>query len=140
MALHSKLTVIKMDNAAGTPTTISTYCDKFEKDEELDIANVTTFGVTGKQFLAGFTDGSISIGGPLTRASHVFFAGVVDALKAGTIDSSSVEYHPEGTDSGDVKETFEGIVKNYKESSEAEAALTWSATLQITGVVTHTTN
>jgi hypothetical protein len=140
MALHSKLTRIKLETPGAVMTDISTYCDKFEKDEELDLSNVTTFGVNGKQWLAGFTDGTVKIGGPLTRASAQFFSALVEAFRDGTIDTAGLEYHPEGTSAGDVKETAEVIIKNYKESSSAEAALTWSADMQISGVVTHTTN
>jgi hypothetical protein len=139
MAIHSKETVVKLDTSVGVLTDISSYCDKVELPEELDIQEVTVFGSTSRQFLAGYTDADGSIGGPWTRASDAFFAAIMTAFAAGTLASVSLEYAPEGITASDRKILGEVILKNYKVSSDINSPITWSADIKVTGGLTRTT-
>ena len=140
MAIHSKLSVVKLDTSGGVLTDISTYCNKFEVPRELDLLDVTTFGATSKQYLTGFADATISAGGPWTRALDNHMSPVFAAFKAGTISSVSFEYGPEGADVGDVKYTGECVMVKYGgASAEVESAQEWEAEFQVTGDVTVTT-
>lgn len=140
MAIHGKLTVVKLDTAGGVLTDISTYCNEVKMPRELDIHNVTTFGVTSKQKLVGFADGKVSLKGPWTRAQDQMFTAIYDAFRAGTLASVSFEYHPEGADSGDVKHSCELIMTSYEPGSEAESPVEWSADFEVTGTLTSGTN
>jgi hypothetical protein len=140
MAVHSKLTVVKLDTAAGALTDISTYVRECSMPRELDLLDVTTFGATSKQYLTGFADGTVTLSGPWTRAQDQMFTALFDAFRAGTLASASFEYHPEGTDSGDVKHTCEVVMTNYEPGSTVEEEVEFSAEFQITGAITSGTN
>ena len=139
MAIHSKLTVFKLDTAAGALTDISSYCNKVEVPTELDLKEVTVFGSTSRQWLPGFADGDIKIGGPWTRASDAFFTATVAAFQAGTLASVSFEYGPEGADSSDRKMLGEAIATNDQVSSDVDSPVEWSMDLKVTGGITFTT-
>jgi hypothetical protein len=137
MAIHSKLSVVKLDTSGGVLTDLSTQCNAFDIPREFDLLNVTTFGATSKQFLAGFADGTVSMGGPWTRALDNHMSPIFAAFKAGTLASVSFEYGPEGSDTGDVKYTGELVMTNYSgPKAEVESAQEWTAEFQVTGDVT----
>lgn len=137
MAIHSKLSVVKLDTSGGVLTDISTYCNAFEQPRELDLLDVTTFGATSKAYLSGFADGTVTMGGPWTRALDNHMSPIFAAFKAGTITSVSFEYGPEGSDSGDVKYSGEVIMTNYSGAkADVGSAQEWEAEFQVTGDVT----
>lgn len=137
--IHSKLSIVKLDTSGGVLTDISDACDKCDGDETLELGEVTTFGATSKQWLAGFADGKFSIGGPWSRALHQHFAALKTAFRDGTISSASFEYGPEGATAGDIKQTCEVILVSYKKTSASKDPVRWEAEFQITGPVTETT-
>jgi hypothetical protein len=136
MAIHSKLTVVKLDTSGGVLTDISTFCNACSVPRELDLLDVTTFGATSKAYLSGFADGTVTMGGPWTRALDNHMSPIFAAFKAGTLASVSFEYGPEGADSGDVKYSGELIMTNYEPGSDVENAVEWSAEFQVTGDIT----
>jgi hypothetical protein len=136
MAIHSKLTVVKLDTSGGVLTDISTYCREVQMPRELDLLNVTTFGATSKAFLSGFADGTVTMSGPWTRAQDQMFTAIFDAFRAGTLASVSFEYGPEGADTGDVKHSCELIMTSYEPGSDVEQEVEWSAEFQVTGAIT----
>lgn len=137
--IHSKLSKIKIDNAAGSLTDISDSVDEVGFPEELDLVETTTFGATSKTYLVGFADGKITVSGNWNRTLHTHFSALKTAFRDGTIASSSVEYGPEGTDSGDIKVTCEVVMVNFEKSSAVKDQVKFSAEFQITGAVTETT-
>ena len=139
MAIHSKLTVVKLDTAGGVLTDISPYCREVQMPRELDLLNVTTFGATSKQFLSGFADGTVTMSGPWTRAQDQMFTAIYDAFRAGTLASVTCEYGPEGGDAGDVRHSCELIMTNYEPGSDVENEVEWSAEFQVTGNITSNT-
>lgn len=140
MAIHSKQTVVKLDTSLGVLTDVSSYVREVSMPRGLDLLDVTTLGATSKQYLAGFADGTVTLEGPWTRAQDQMFTAIFDAFRAGTLDSVSFEYHPEGTTAGDVKHTCELVMTNYEPSSNIENEVTFSAEFQVTGAITSGTN
>lgn len=136
---HSKLSKVKLDNAAGALTDISDSCDSIDFPEELELVETTTFGSSSKTYLVGFADGKVSTGGSWNRTLHTMLAALKAAFRDGTITSASLEYGPEGTDSGDIKITCEVVMTSYKKTSAAKDQVKWEAEFQITGAVTETT-
>lgn len=140
MAIHSKLSVVKLDTSGGVLTDISTYCNAMEVPRELDLLDVTTFGATSKQYLTGFADGTVTMGGPWTRALDNHMSPIFAAFKAGTLASVSVEYGPEGSDSGDVKYSGELVMTSYSgATADVGSAQEWEAEFQVTGDITVST-
>lgn len=140
MAIHSKLTVVKLDTSGGVLTDISSYCNETNAPRELDLIDVTTFGATSRQKIAGFADATVSMSGPWTRAQDQMFTAIYDAFRAGTLASVSWEYSPEGTDSGDVKHSGELVMTSYQVNSSIEDEVTWEAEFEVTGAITSGTN
>lgn len=140
MAIHSKLSVVKLDTSAGSLTTISTYCNKFEVGRSMDKNKVTTFGATDHAWLMGFGNGEVTMGGPWTRALDQHMSPIYAAFKAGSIDSVSFEYGPEGSDSGDIKYLGELVMDDYSGAkASVENPQEWDAKFTVTGGVTVTT-
>lgn len=139
MAIHSKDTVVKLDTSGGVLTDISTYCNKVELPQDIDVKEVTTFGSSNRAWLAGFNDSDGKISGPWTRASDAFFAAIIAGFADSSLASVSLEYAPEGTSSGDRKIYGEVILKNYQVSSDVDSPVMWSADLKVTGGLTRTT-
>ncbi len=137
--VHSKLTTVKVDSSMGVLTDISDSCDSADNPEDLDLVETTPFGSTSKTYLAGFADGKFSVGGSWNRTLHTFMTAIKAAFRAGTLASVSVEYGPEGDDTGDAKVAFEAVLISYKKNSAVKDQVKWEAEFQITGAVTDTT-
>lgn len=139
MAVHSKVTVVKLDSSVGVLTDISSYCKKSGFPEKLDLEDVTTFGSTSKQWLAGFADGDVDLSGPWTRTAHQFFSAIKTAFRDATVASVSFEYAPEGTAAGAIKESCELIMTDYEVMSDVTGPVEWTAKFKVTGAVTEGT-
>ncbi len=138
MAIHSKLSVVKLDTSGGVLTDISIQCNAMEVPRELDLVDVTTFGAGAfRAYITGFADATVTMGGPWTRALDNHMSPIFAAFTAGTLTSVSFEYGPEGSDTGDVKYTGELVMVNYSgPRAEIESAQEWEAEFQVTGGVT----
>lgn len=136
MAIHSKLTVVKLDTSGGVLTDVSTYFKKFSISRKLDLDDVTTFGASDKQWLTGFADADIDASGPWTRAADNFLAPIFTAFKTGSIASISFEYAPEGTSAGSVKQSGELIMTDYEPGSDVGGPVEFTCKFKVTGGIT----
>jgi hypothetical protein len=124
--LHGKGTTFSIDNSAGTPVDISTFCDNVDfPGLSADTAEVSGFGATSKSFVAGLLSGTISASGGFDATCDAVLAGIVG--KTGTFS-----YVPGG---GTVTYSGEAICTSYQVSSSSSGAVTWSASWQISGAV-----
>jgi hypothetical protein len=137
--IHSKLSKVKLDTAGNVLTDISDSVDSIDFPEELELVETTTFGSTSKTYLVGFADGKVSMGGSWNRTLHTMLAALKAAFRDGTITSASLEYGPEGTDTGDIKITCEVVMTSFKKTSAAKDQVKWECEFQITGAVTEGT-
>jgi hypothetical protein len=137
--IHSKLSVVKLDTAAGALTDISDAVDKLNWEQSLEQGDITTFGSSFKQWLPGYSDGKVSMSGPWSRALHVHMTALQDAFIAGTVSAVTLEYGPEGADSGDSKKSSEVIMTSYKTDSASKDPVKWEAEFMTTGTVTTST-
>ncbi len=136
--IHSKLSKIKIDSSVGLLTDISDSVDSIDMPEDLELVETTTFGATSKTYIVGFADGKLTVGGSWNRTLHTFLGLIKTGFRAGTLASVSVEYGPEGVDTGDTKITFEAVMVSYKKNSAVKDQVKWEAEFQITGAVTET--
>ena len=69
-----------LDNAAGTPTDISTYLDSIQGSSDTEFLDGTTFqpdAVTAvKNEIPGFASKGLSLSGKWTEAAEAFFSGI----------------------------------------------------------------
>lgn len=135
---HSKLSVVKIDTSGGVLTDVSTYCNSFSIERELEENDITTFGaVTSRSFIAGFANVSVSTGGPWSRESDTFFSAIFTAFRAGTLTSVSFEYGPEGEASGDIKYSGELVMNTYNgANAEIDNPQEWEAEFRVSGNLT----
>ena len=132
--IHSKLAVITLDTVGGTPTDISTYCNAIEIPREMEEIDVTTFGATFKDFIPGFAEATVTIGGPWTRALDNHMSPIFAGFQAETVSSVTLVYGPEGSTSGDVKYTCELRCLNYSgPKADIGNALEWDSEWRVTG-------
>ena len=124
--IHGKNTTFSIDNSAGSPTDISTYCDNVDfPGLSADTAEVSTFTATSKSYVAGLLGGTISISGPWDAVADAILAGIVG--KTGTF-----AYVPGGST---ITYSGEAICTAYQVSSALSGAVTFSASFQVTGDV-----
>lgn len=135
---HSKLTVVKLDNAAGALQTLSSYFNSFQLPEELELTRTTTFGVSSHTYVIGFADATISMGGFWDPTFDTHMTGLKEGFRAGTFLSRTFEYGPAGLTAGFVKYTGEFVLTSYEKGNEIDGVTEWSAEAQITGDVTVT--
>jgi len=129
--VHGKTAVFKIDNSAGSLQDISAYCDSVDFPMTMDTAEVTTFGDSSKEYLAGLKDATISISGS--------WDATADAILAALTTAGTFEYGPAGSASGAVKYTGEAILTGYTVNAPVGDKVSFSAEFQVTGAVTHTT-
>jgi len=134
--IHSKLTVVFLDNAAGALQDISQYCNSVSFPQELEEVDTTSFGATSRTFIPGFAAGTLSLSGNWDRTFDGIMSGVYAAFRAGTLTSVTFEYGPEGNTAGDVRYTGEAVMLSYEKSSEVEDPVAWSSELRVSGTVT----
>lgn len=130
--VHGKTAVFKIDNSGGSLQDISAYCDNVDFPLTADTAEVTTFGDSSKEYIAGLKDATISISGSWDATADGILAGIVGV--AGTF-----EYGPAGGAGGAVKFTGEAICTSYNVSAPVGDKVSFSAEFQCTGAVTRTT-
>lgn len=134
---HSRDAVVKIDNAAGSLTTITSYVDSVSFDQNPEQQDVTVMGSQDRQYLAGFVSNQFTMGGKQDYADDAIYD--IIATATGSATTRTWELAPEGTGSGAVKYTGECLVLASDISITVDAPQTWTATCRITGDVTKTT-
>jgi hypothetical protein len=132
---HGKGASFKLDSAAGSLVDLSSYCDTVDISQSIDNAEDTTFSTAthpAKGYLPGLEDATVSVGGPwsATLDRHM------DAVLGRT---GTYEVGPDGSGSGDVRYTAEGILTEYSGAIQVGDKITWTATIQSTGTLTRNT-
>lgn len=134
MFTHGSKAVFKLDDAAGTLTDISAYITSVSFPRNADTVEVTTLGDTDKEYIAGLKDATISIEGIFDPAIDAIFDAALGASA-----TKSFEYGPQGSTTGNVKYTGECICTSYEPETGVDGAGTFSAELQVSGVITRGT-
>lgn len=136
--VHGKGVVFKLDNAAGSLQTLTTYVDSVTFDNSVDMAETTTMGAEAKTYVSGQSDGTFSVGGKwdgtATTGPHAILQSLV-----GLETTSSFEVGPEGSTSGKVKLSGECFLTGYSASMPVGDVVSFTADFQITGAVTNGT-
>jgi len=131
---HGKDAYFQLDNAAGALQNLTTYILSIKFPREIDMAETSTMGTSAKTYVAGMTDGTISLEGRYDPVPDAHFAGLL-----GLALSSTYEYGPQGSAGGAVKYTGEVRVSSYECDAEIGDMVGWSVELQMTGTQTRTT-
>lgn len=134
--VHGKDSAFKLDNTSASLTDISQYVDSVDGlPGEVELADVTAFGDEGHKNIPGLENASVSVSGNWDAALDAIFGTTVQ-WKAAT---RSFEFGPAGSTTGLVKYSAECWITNFTVSAGVADKVTWSATLQVDGVVTRGT-
>jgi len=131
---HGKATVFKVDNAAGSLTTISDVLTDVSFPQTVETAETTSFGSNAKTYIVGLSDATISVSGNFDTTVDTHLSAVL-----GQAASLAFEYGPEGSANGDAKYTGECLMTSYEKSGAVGDVVTFSAEFQVTGAVTRGT-
>ncbi len=130
---------IAVDGVAASPVDISAYADQIDFPQPVDTLDVTTFGDSARDMIPGLTDGGVvNISGPADVALGTFIAGLKAAQAAGST-TSTIQFGPGGSVSGQIKVSAETYVSAYNLSTGVGGRVEFSASLQVTGAVTNGT-
>jgi hypothetical protein len=130
-------TVISLDNAAGTPTNISTYVDSISGfDLGAATLDVTSFTNSAQNFILGLdTSPAVSISGSWDSTLDTLMSAAKATKTAKTLRVSYA-----GTAGGTNYVEAEVFITAYSGASSVADKVTWNASLQVTGAVSTGTN
>jgi hypothetical protein len=134
---HGKGLAFKIDSAAGSLQTLTSYVDSVDLDSSVDVGDTTTAGAEDKTFVSGQAEHSLSISGKWDDTATTGPDAVLDGLR-GLETSSTFEFGPGGSTAGKVKYTGECFMTGYKRSAPSGGVVTFTADFKITGAVTKT--
>lgn len=139
--IHGKSSKFSIDNAAGSLTDISAFCEEVSLSRDIETAEVTAFGNSAKAYITGLSDATISLSGKFDGTASTG----IDAILSGILGQSATvtwEYQPNNASVGvnNPKFSGEGIVTSYEVSGSVGDAVTWSAEVQATGTITRATS
>lgn len=134
---HGKDTAFSLeDSAASTLRILDDQLNSVEFSRQNDTHDTTVFTREGHTFVAGLTNGTITISGFWDKTASTGSATVLDSLMGLDNTTMLFEYGPEGRTSLQVKYSGECILASLDYSSPVADLVTFTATLQITGDVT----
>ena len=138
--VDSRVSVFKLDDSGGVLRTLTAYVDNVDGlpgGRTMD--DVTALGDSGHKFIPGIANQTFSISGhwdsTATTGPNAVLAGCAISATA----TSTFEHGPEGSTAGQIKYTGECWVTDYKVTSQVGSKVSYSATMQVDGVVTLTT-
>ena len=139
MAVHGKNTSVKVDNAAGVLTDLSSIGKDSGLQRSINTADASHYGTTAKEYVAGQSDATFSISGLWSATADAMLNDVYEATVAGTIDSTTVEYGPAGNTTGKPKYTQECIMTGYDVTGSVGDLVQATVSFQRTGETTRGT-
>lgn len=128
---HGKSAVFKIADSGATLRDVSSVVNTASLSRSAETAEVTALGNSSKAYIPGLKDATISVEGMADVTTSGYFDGVL-----GT--TTTWEYYPAGTGSGQVKYSGSGILTSFETSAEVGGAVSVSGEVQVSGDVTRT--
>jgi len=130
--VHGKRTVVTLNGVD-----YSQYSNSTDFKDGVDTHENTTYGRDRKTYAAGLGDGTVSVGGFYDTTKVTGPRSLFKPLMAAG-NAVQFIYRPEGTGSGKAQSRVDVIVNTFEESSPVGDMVTWTAELQMTGVLDET--
>lgn len=132
-AVHGSKANLKVGDSGAVLRDLSPYLTSAGLPRSADSAEVTTLGSTNKAYIPGLKDGTIPLEGPFDVTADGWLDGILG------LSARSFEYCPQGAGVASTpKYAGTCILTTYEVTTDVGDAGTFSAELQITGVVTRT--
>ena len=126
---HGIQWVVSLDNSGGTPVDLSAYIEDVSLPESVDLAEVSTIADTGKKFVPGLEDATVTI-------SYVFDS--VIALQLNSLKRlAATTTFDASPDNGTTNFTGECRLGSVDRAGGIGSAVKGSATFQVDGVVAY---
>jgi hypothetical protein len=134
MAAKSELNVEVLYNSQ----TLTPYCNSAEVSAAIEQLEATNLDSTAKEYVTGFGEWSISIGGHWDATLDGYLAP--DAVTPGTARTAYIQYSTNGGVAY-VRYTWtsNAQIENYAISSATGSLISWTATLKLSGAPTRST-
>jgi hypothetical protein len=130
--VHGKVTVVTLNGVD-----YSAYANKTDFKDSTDTHENTTYGRDRKTYHGGLGDGTVSVGGFYDNTAVAGPRALFKPLKAAG-NAVVFVYRPEGTGAGKAQSIVSVLISSFEESSPVGDMVTWSAELQMTGVLDET--
>lgn len=114
---------------------IAAYCNKADLQGTLNQLDVTTLGDTGKVQISDVTEWKIALGGPWAPALDTAIAP--DAVTPGTKRTAVIAF-TNGASTVTYTWTSNAEVQDWQIQSSPDKAISWTATLVLSGAPTRT--
>lgn len=135
--VHGKNFHISIDNASGTLTDLSSFCDSVDGlPGDIDMAEVTASGDGGRKYIPGLENASFTVSGHYDDTATTGVDAILNGLR-GLADTSTFEYGPAGDASGKPKYSGECRLTSYTISSSVSDRVTFTASFNVDGTVTY---
>lgn len=131
MKQHGKDTVIIINDVD-----ISRNCNNSAMTRDVDIHDITGYGVDDYENQGGLRKGDCSVSGNYDTDAEMGPAAVLKPLTGQTV---TLVRRPEGTGTGRPEESCLVVVGKYVETSPVAGMVTWAQDLTRTGAITDTT-
>lgn len=136
---HGKDAVFSLDDSAGTLRTLTSYTDTVSGlPGGRNLSEVTAFGDGGVKSIPGLVNVQFTASGSWDSTATTGPDAVLNSLRSATA-TASFEFGPEGSTTGDVKYSGECWMTEYTVDASVAEKVTWSASFQVDGTVTHGT-
>lgn len=136
---HSKDSVFSLDDSGGSLRTLTTFTDTVSGlPGGRGLSEVTAFGDLGTKNIPSIANVTFSAGGSWDNTATTGPDAVLNGLRSATA-TASFEWGPEGGTNGDIKYSGECWMTEYTCDTSVTNKVTWSATFQVDGVVSHGT-
>ncbi|GIV82785.1 MAG: hypothetical protein KatS3mg051_2139 [Anaerolineae bacterium] len=117
---------------------IKAYCNSADLQATIDQIDVTDFASTAKEFITGFGEWTINLGGPWDPTLDGYLAP--DAVTPGTKRTASIAFD-DGSTTVTYTWTSNAEIGDYQiQASNPTEAITWSAVLRLSGAPTRSTS
>jgi len=135
---HGKSGYFAIDDDAPALKDISAFVSNVDFSRDIDTPETTVFGVDDRTYIPGLKGATISISGYFDSTDATGIDEIMDDQFVKTV-TSTFNYSPEGTTTGDIVYHGECICTNYSLSSPVDGVVSYTADFQITAAVTRGT-
>lgn len=130
--IHGKDTYLSLDG-----DDLSAFTDTSSWEDTSEKHQVTTYGASRHAYAYGLGDGKLSFGGTYDNTAAGPKA-IIEAIKDAGLLVTLVR-RPEGTGSTRPQESVSVLVEKYTESNPVADMVKWTCDLQMSGVISRTT-